>query len=285
MERTVVCAFDPNAGDRAPVALARLAAGILRARLVVVVVRPGGSAPERLARMEERGARGSPARLAATLRRDRAELREIAAPSPASGLHDVLAVERPALAVAGSAERAGHGHVRLGTTTERLLDGAPCPVAIAPRGWSERPLSAIAVAVVPSPEGRAALRAAAELARAARVPLRVVMVLSDSPDAEEADELARELAPGGGGTGGGAAVLQPALTSAALDLAPSATLEVVSDVFVGDPVDTLVRASKRAGLLVLGSRAYGPAEEVHAGGVARRVLAGARCPVVVVPRG
>jgi nucleotide-binding universal stress UspA family protein len=178
--------------------------------------------------------------------------------------------------------------VRLGTTTERLLDGAPCPLAIAPRGWSERPLAAIAVAVLPSPEGRAALTAAAELARAARVPLRVVMVLSDSPDDAQAGELAHALVGVGGDAApvsgrrfapGAAGVLMPALEAIA-----GSPLELEPDVYVGDPVDTLVRASARADLLVLGSRAYGAAEEVHVGGVARRVLARAQCPVVLVPR-
>jgi nucleotide-binding universal stress UspA family protein len=140
------------------------------------------------------------------------------------------------------------------------------------------------------------------------------MVLSDSPDEHEASELARELSPDRDltvaradgvavaagslppadpppaailrpiGRSRGGAVLQPALTSAAHGLEPAARLDVASDVFVGDPADTLIRASKRAGLLVLGSRAYGSASEVHAGGVARRVLAAARCPVVLVPR-
>ena len=145
--------------------------------------------------------------------------------------------------------------------------------------------------MLPSREGRAALHLAAELARAAGVPLRAVMVLSGSPDRAEADELVRALAPeqalagvgAGDGpepSGGAASVLGPALASAA-----GGGLHVDPDVYVGDPADTLVRASARAGLLVLGSRAYGPAAEVHVGGVARRVLAGARCPVVLVPRG
>jgi nucleotide-binding universal stress UspA family protein len=115
------------------------------------------------------------------------------------------------------------------------------------------------------------------------------MVLSDSPDTAEAAELAKALASeptlagiGGPEPTGAAAVLEPALTSAAHDRAPR--VEVGADVYVGDPTDTLVRASARAGLLVLGSRAYGTGAGVHAGGVARSVLAGAHCPVILVPR-
>jgi nucleotide-binding universal stress UspA family protein len=281
MEPIVACAFDPGSGDRAPVDFARLAAGLLGAQLVIVVVRPGGSATERLSRLEP--GLGTPLHAVVPAR---ATLLEVDAPSPAAGLHRVLAAERPALAVAGSAASAMHGRVGLGTTGERLLDGAPCPVAIVPRGWSERPLVAVAAAVLPSPEGRAALDLASALARAAGVPLRVVMVLSDSPDEAEASALARALTPEEpeatvAGGGGGASVLRPALASAALG---GGARDVDPDVYVGDPADTLVRASARAGLLVLGSRAYGSAVEVHAGGVARRVLAAARCPVVLVPR-
>ena len=44
-------------------------------------------------------------------------------------------------------------------------------------------------------------------------------------------------------------------------------------------------ASEHLDLLVMGSRAYGPAHAVLLGGVSRRVIAGAACPVVVLPRG
>ena len=284
MEPIVACALDPDSGDHGAVELARVAASLLGARVLTVVVRPGGSTAERLSRMEPgRDAEAEEAGRFAPVNR-----REVKAPSPAAGLHRVLDEERPALVVAGSPTRAAYGCVGLGSTTERLLDGAPCPVAIAPRGWTERPLGAIAVAMLPSPEGRAALDLAAALAHAAAVPLRLVMVLSDSPAADEAAEMAEALAGVAGGEPddeprGAAAVLGPALTAAARDRAPR--IEAGADVYVGDPTDTLVRASSRAGLLVLGSRAYGHGAEVHAGGVARSVLSSARCPVLVVPRG
>jgi nucleotide-binding universal stress UspA family protein len=282
MEPTVACALDPHSGERGPEELARLAAALLGARVLTVVVRRGGSAAERLSRLEP-GSDAEPEEVSG--RFVPVNRLEIGAPSPAAGLHRVLATERPALIVAGSPRQTPHGHVGLGTTTERLLDGAPCPVAIAPRGWTERPLGAIAVAMLPSPEGRAALDLAAALAHAAGVPLRLVMVLSDSPDAAETAELARALTSEALVTesAGASAVLGPALTSAAYDRAP--LIDAGADVYVGDPTDTLVRASAHAGLLVLGSRAYGTGAEVHAGGVARSVLASAHCPVIVVPRG
>lgn len=263
MEATVVAGFDPEGTDSAAVDLAAWAARLLRGRLLVVVVRPGGAPAERLARVEQAGghdARGLEA-VRRRLRREEGELRVVEAPSPAAGLHGVLKAERPALAVLGTPERAPYGRVLAGSTTQRLIGGARCPLALVPRGYVQRPPRAAAVAVVPSPEGRAALRLAVALAVGAGIALRALMVLRRSPDAGEATALTRELRrPAGNG------------------------LVVDPSILVGDPADTLVRASAGVDLLVLGSRAYGPGGTVLAGGVARRVLAGAHCPVIVVPR-
>jgi nucleotide-binding universal stress UspA family protein len=67
---------------------------------------------------------------------------------------------------------------------------------------------------------------------------------------------------------------------AALDGVPADT-----DTFVGDPADVLISVSEHLDLLVLGSRAYGPLRAVLLGSVSRRVLRGAHCPVIVLPRG
>src|SRR3954469_12724779 len=111
MEPTVVCALDPDSGDRGPVELARLAATLLGGRVLTVIVRPGGSATERLSRLENaHGAEPEAGRMARFGHVDR---REIRAPSPAAGLHHVLDEVRPALVVAGSprggAPRGGGG--------------------------------------------------------------------------------------------------------------------------------------------------------------------------------
>jgi Universal stress protein family len=46
-----------------------------------------------------------------------------------------------------------------------------------------------------------------------------------------------------------------------------------------------VAASEQLDLLVMGSRAYGPARAVMLGGVSRQVVVRAACPVLVLPRG
>jgi nucleotide-binding universal stress UspA family protein len=283
MERSVVSAFDPDAGDRAPVALGQVAAQVLAARLLVVIVHAGGSVPERFARLEDTTERaGVVARMRTTLPSAGVEVRELAAPSPSAGLHAVLATERPVLAVLGSSRTGAHGDIAVGRTTERVIDGAPCAVAIAPKEHASRPLARIAVAAVPSPEGREALRAATRLAAAAGAALHVVMVLAGTPDLDEAREIAREIAPeaeGAPGARDASSILGPAIAAA------TGGSDVHASVLVGDPVDALMRASQHADVLLLGSRAYGPRDAVGVGGVARRILDGARCPVVIIPRG
>jgi nucleotide-binding universal stress UspA family protein len=285
MEPRVVSAHDPDSGDRGPIGLGRIAARLLGARLVAVVVRPGGSAPERLTRCE-----GGPdtadavAALRASLLGEHAEVVGVTAPSAAAGLHAALAEQRPVLAVVGSSHGCAHGRVGLGGTTERMLTAAPCPVAVVPWGYAARRLQRIAVAIVPSAEGRAALRAGARLAALVGAPLHVLTVLRSTPDAEETVAVARELAPGLVPAPG---VEQPCsiLASAIVAAAAAGPLQIETSILVGDPADALVRASDRADLLLLGARAYGPPHAVLAGGVARRVLGAARCPVVVLPRG
>src|SRR4051812_32679193 len=144
MEPTVACALDPDSGDRGPVELARVAATLLGGRVLTVVVRPGGSAAERLARLGDaprarpgaggrvltvvvrpggsaaerlsrlENAHGAEPETGDVPRFGHANRREIQAPSPAAGLHRVLAEVRPALLVAGSPMRAAHGRVGLG---------------------------------------------------------------------------------------------------------------------------------------------------------------------------
>jgi len=70
--------------------------------------------------------------------------------------------------------------VLLGSVGERLLAGAPCAVAVAPRGHAARdprPIHVIAVASDGSPEAQVALRTAHELATRTGAALRVVMVI------------------------------------------------------------------------------------------------------------
>jgi nucleotide-binding universal stress UspA family protein len=80
------------------------------------------------------------------------------------------------LIVLGSTHRGGLGRVMPGSVAERLLNGAPCPVAVAPRGYEPRELRVIAVGYDGSAEATAALELATALGEAADATLRVIAV-------------------------------------------------------------------------------------------------------------
>lgn len=76
--------------------------------------------------------------------------------------------------------------------------------------------------------------------------------------------------------------IKSALQLAIAALAPG--VEIEYDIFVDDPAGALLRVSAHVNLLVCGSRGYGPLRTVLLGGVSRRLVDGARCPVLVLPR-
>ena len=61
-------------------------------------------------------------------------------------------------------------------------------------------------------------------------------------------------------------------------------LEVTQHLHDGDAASELVRESAELGLLVTGSRAYGPSEPC-CWAASRTMSSSSKCPVVVVPRG
>jgi nucleotide-binding universal stress UspA family protein len=186
--------------------------------------------------------------------------RTIADRSPARALHTLAVHERASLLVIGSSHRGAVGRVFAGTTAERLLHGAPCPVAVVPHGAPVKGLKIISVGWDAGPESAAAVAAAVAVARPGGAELRIVEVAAD--DAR---------APG--------QALQQVLSGLPDDLRVEVAL------LTGDPVDGLAAESEAADLLVLGSRGYGPHRAVLLGSVSGRVVRTAACPVIVVPRG
>ena len=85
----------------------------------------------------------------------------------AHALHDVAIELDAAAIVVGSSHRGRIGRVLAGDVSTSLLHGAPCPVAVASRDYTEGPdgFRRIGVGIVHTLEGRAALTAASGLAR------------------------------------------------------------------------------------------------------------------------
>ena len=72
--------------------------------------------------------------------------------------------DHASLVVVGSTHTGHLGRVYPGSTGEKLLHGAPCAVAIVPRGYDEQPVGKVGVAYDGSDEAKAALESAVELA-------------------------------------------------------------------------------------------------------------------------
>ena len=67
---------------------------------------------------------------------------------PASGLRELCEAELASVLVVGSSERGGLGQIMLGNTVERLCRDSPCPLAIAPRGYRQRPAKELRIIAV-----------------------------------------------------------------------------------------------------------------------------------------
>ena len=180
--------------------------------------------------------------------------------APARAIQELATRERASLIVIGSSHRGALGRVFAGTTAERLLHGAPCPVAVVPGGYAESggEIGTIAVGWDGSPESTAAVVGAAAVAGRGGGLLRIGRVLDADDDADEGGALPRTLPAG---------------------------LRLEHVLRHGDPVAVLAAASEDADLLVLGSRGYGPHRAVLLGSVSRHVVNDALCSVLVVPRG
>jgi nucleotide-binding universal stress UspA family protein len=206
--------------------------------------------------------------------------RAIAEMSPAKAIQATATSQDASLIVIGSSHRGAVGRVLAGTTAERLLHGAPCPVAVAPTGFhanEDHAIDTIAVAYDRSDEAKAALLAATAIAPALGARLRVIEVLDPrwigTPALMAGPILAAE-------------VEQPAreqLDDLVAALPAYITAEAV--VIIGDPEGELAAETERVDFMITGSRGYGPHRAVLLGSVSGRLVRDASCPVLVVPRG
>ncbi len=295
MAKPIIVGYDPKSSDRSPVAFALRAARFTGAPLVVASVGSGAGAEEESAggRVEEDLVPTTAGPLDA-LQRDldaegvAVESVELNNTSAARALHEAAEERDAGLLVVGSTDRGTVGRVLVGSTAERLMHGAPCPIAIVPHGWQAGAgLNTLGVAFVDTDEGNEALRGAHALARSAGAKLRVLTAVKPGVRATYREQVAgRDVQHGKGGTeveGELRLRAEGELRSAIAALGGDVAIE--SDAFVEDPADVLINVSGNLDLLVCGSRGYGPRRAVLLGGVSRRLAAEAHCPVIVLPRG
>ena len=262
----------------------------LRAPLIVATAYPldlsiDSPYPE-YARALEHAADRSAGRVAAAVAEPGIEVRTLPVQtggSPARALHELAERDRAQLLVIGSSPRGPVGRVLPTAVTDRLLHGAPCPVAVTPAGYSVEQAEAlrlVGVGVTDTPDGRAALQFAGAIAHAGGALVRVFSVeeppgpfVAVAVDAVALDSmrLAREEA-----------------AKTALDRAVEALPRdrcAGGELLAGDPAEALAAASTSLDLLVCGSRGHGPLRTLVLGGTSHALVRAASCPVLVVPPG
>jgi len=211
--------------------------------------------------------------------------------SAARGLHDAAVSEQADLVVVGSSHHGPVGRVLLGWVGERLLSGAPCAVAIAPRGRAldeSRRISQIAVAFDGSQEAQLALRTAHDLAIRTKAALGVLMVIEPPAAIPGQYVPLAGLEPLIAVERGEALQRQEQAAQNALDtaLAEVGGGKVERRVLFGtDPASAILEfAGANVDLLLVGSRTYGPVRRALVGSVSSTVVRHALCPVLVMPR-
>jgi nucleotide-binding universal stress UspA family protein len=198
--------------------------------------------------------------------------------SPARALNNLAEEEAVDLIVIGSTHRGKLGRILPGSVGVKLLQGAPCAVGVAPRGFSRGEhygLGLIGVAFDTSPDSRLALREAVGLARDLDAELRVITVipaLGGGRESETETHLERDVRRS----------VQAAIAKLRSECTGVAIEEVLE---TGDPAAVLARHGLDLDLIVIGSRGYGPIGRTLLGGVSSEVMRTAPCPVIAVPRG
>jgi nucleotide-binding universal stress UspA family protein len=294
MTKPILVGYEPRTLDRAPVRFGAEASRFTGAPLLVVCVTRDPEGERLGSRAADEDLRGDGAGaltdLCAALEAQglAVECREIHALSVPRALHDAAVQEDAGLLVVGSRDGGPLGRVLPGSAVQRLMHGAPCPIAVVPQGWETRGgLRVIGVAYVESEEGDEALRGAHALAVQAGAVLRVVTVVRPRLSLYAETEPRRNIQPAKSideVEGEHRVAAERALRDVVAGLGGDVPIEV--EAFVDeDPSDVLIRISEHLDLLVCGSRGYGPVRAVLLGGVSRRVATGAHCPVIVLPRG
>jgi nucleotide-binding universal stress UspA family protein len=291
MPKPILVAYDPKTGDRAPVNFGVAAAAFTGAPLIIGSVYAGGVVAGQMGHghMDEELAEDASVpldHLERQLRADgiKVECRPLQGTSVPHALHNAAEEFGIGLIVVGSTDRGRLGRVMPGSTAERLMHGAPCPIVVVPHGWERGSgLQTIGVAWADTPEGHEALEGAMALARRAGAKVRLLRAVHPREFGRAAGGRPGAEATSFDAVGAEMSDAKRAMCEEATKLAPG--VEVEADISAQDAADFLIAASANVDLLICGSRGYGPQRAVLLGGVSRKVTAGAQCPVIILARG
>jgi nucleotide-binding universal stress UspA family protein len=279
----VLVAYDGSAGGRDALELARVLCVAEGARCIVGTCLEYGPVPVRtgLGDAEDPEASALFAAAKEKLGDLVAETHVVGTRAPARMFPEFAGREHVGTIVVGSPHRGKLGRALLGSVSEHLLHHAPCDVVVAPRGYgSERHtgIDKIAVAYDGTDVAKSALRRAEEIAVRCGAAIEIIV----------AEDIIVSGGPGGVGirtrrsaaevTDEARASVDPAIETEGRVIDPG-WRQVVGEVAegiaatCGDDVDLLLLGSKKG------------SDRLLYGSVARRLIADAPCPVLVVPRG
>jgi nucleotide-binding universal stress UspA family protein len=273
MFKNVLVGVDGSPNGRDAVALASRVADP-EGKLTLAHVRPGrlhplhAVTPGLLA--EERHASEQLLERELALAQVSADLISIVSTSPGRGLHEHAEELNADLLVVGSCSHGVFSRAILGDDTRAALNGAPCAVAIAARGYSEHPtpIARIGAGYNGSRESEAALECARTLAARTRATVEAVEVIS-MPTYGFIDPAVGES-------------MELMLTEA------SSRMKELSGVagraVYGDAGEQLAALSDDVDLLVVGSRSYGAVLRLALGSTCDYLERHARCSLLVLPR-
>jgi nucleotide-binding universal stress UspA family protein len=286
MERKIIIGLEPEHGGTDALRLGRLLAEVLAASPLVATVIPWPSylmGPADMQRQVDLEMKDRFTAIREQLADLGGETRALGNPSPAHALNELAEQEDAEAIVLASPHHGPIGRTLAGSVAESLLHGAPCAVAIAPRGYGELEharLLRIAVAFDGSAEAWTALETGIGIAERTRGELTVIAV-ADDPHygfatavpllaTGEFHDYERED--------------KQRLLELALGRTPTG-LRSAGRLLSGDAGRLLTEVSGEFDLIVTGSRAYGPLRRTVLGSTTRKLIASSGCPVLVLPRG
>jgi nucleotide-binding universal stress UspA family protein len=202
-----------------------------------------------------------------------AELVSVVASAPGGGLHRQAEEQGADLIVVGSCSRGAFGRAMIGDDARAALNGASCAVAIAARGYAKHPKSIgkVGVGYNESPESRAALATARQLAASTSATVHALEVVS---------------IPTYAFTG-----LMPPTIGESIDVILSeanARMRELPDVegraVYGLTGEELAAFGDELDILLVGSRSYGPVRRLVLGSTSDYLERHARCSLLVLPR-
>ena len=205
---------------------------------------------------------------------------EVGGRSAARALYEYAQDQDADLIVVGSSHRGKVGRILPGSVGESLLRGAPCAVAVAPRGFARRDhpeFGLIGIAYDRSREADLALKEAERLVRSLDGDLRVITVIPPLNTYFPSGDVMNHLIEDHRRFYEGASRI--ALSKLGRGTSADTVLEE------GDPAAVLAKHGIELDVLVMGSRGYGPLQSALLGAISAAVIRTAPCPVLITPRG